>query len=434
MRRLAAELDVTTNTVYWHVGSRDALITEIIRTSATRLADRAITGATPRERSPPLPPHLGQFLENRHHLAAHQTGTTPCSSTISSSHSSTDRSRRPRGDAAALALRSIFHRRWLPRGRPAGRIVVAGRTPTRRLWSTTSGDISDGRSRPRHSRPTTRPSSPPPSRGCRRPHPRLTFSSPSPQHGSIHTMTESTAPQARRGEIAAGPARHHLPDRTGPDRQPAHPDSNRPVTTRRRSGSAGVLINSEPEYGVSIKVPASWQGVEGQYNLGMGIDQEAAVHISAERNGQPKFLCHIDYFRPAYRRCRATHQGYTFVEFEGQVTGEGQPSPSTSSTSGGQNTPEIGGGEFDFGPVVVDVATTMEPIHVETVEGELTLKDSPWDPVARYRRWRRCLRFLVTHQMKSREITNAGALDADSWPADVIGGCRWPGTNGGPKN
>ena len=50
MRRLAAELDVTTNTVYWHVGSRDALITEIIRTSATRLANRAITGTTPRER------------------------------------------------------------------------------------------------------------------------------------------------------------------------------------------------------------------------------------------------------------------------------------------------------------------------------------------------------------------------------------------------
>ena len=42
---------------------------------------------------------------------------------------------------------------------------------------------------------------------------------------------------------------------------------------------------------------------------------------------------------------------------------------------------------------------------------------------------------LVTHQMKSREITNAGPLDADSfWPhADVIGGSRWPGTNGGPK-
>ena len=48
MRRLAAELDVTTNTVYWHVGSREALITEIIRTAATRLADRAITGTTPR--------------------------------------------------------------------------------------------------------------------------------------------------------------------------------------------------------------------------------------------------------------------------------------------------------------------------------------------------------------------------------------------------
>ena len=33
MRRLAAELDVTTNTVYWHVGSRDALILSLIHIS-----------------------------------------------------------------------------------------------------------------------------------------------------------------------------------------------------------------------------------------------------------------------------------------------------------------------------------------------------------------------------------------------------------------
>src|SRR5690349_4617816 len=58
-----------------------------------------------------------------------------------------------------------------------------------------------------------------------------------------------------------------------------------------------VPVLGEPEYGVSVKVPASWQGVEGQYNLGMGIDQEAAVHISAETNGQPKFLCDIAFFR-----------------------------------------------------------------------------------------------------------------------------------------
>ena len=89
---------------------------------------------------------------------------------------------------------------------------------------------------------------------------------------------------------------------------------------------------------------------------------------------------------------------------------------------------------FDFGPVVVDVATTMEPIHVETVEGELTLKDSPWDPVARYLPMAGdASAMLVTHQMKSREITNAGhSMPIASGPtpmssAEVAGPARTVG-------
>ena len=160
-------------------------------------------------------------------------------------------------------------------------------------------------------------------------------------------MTESTAPQARRGEIAGWPKLvityptepGRIANLLPPGLEPTGDDTV-------QIGIYCVPINSEPEYGVSIKVPASWQGVEGQYNLGMGIDQEAAVHISAERNGQPKFLCHIDYFRlGTLVGARATHQGYTFVEFEGQVTGEASRHPSTPSTSGGQIRPKIGGGE-----------------------------------------------------------------------------------------
>jgi hypothetical protein len=77
-----------------------------------------------------------------------------------------------------------------------------------------------------------------------------------------------------------------------------------------------VPVLDEPEYGVSVKVEAAWKGVAGQYTLGLGIDQEAAVHISGETNGQPKFLCDIAYFRFGDRvTARASHQGYTFVEF-----------------------------------------------------------------------------------------------------------------------
>jgi TetR/AcrR family tetracycline transcriptional repressor len=78
MRRLATELDVTTTTVYWHVGSRDELITEIIRHQSQRLAERTIVGDTPRDRVMSAARHVwDSAIENRAITSlAHQTGTT----------------------------------------------------------------------------------------------------------------------------------------------------------------------------------------------------------------------------------------------------------------------------------------------------------------------------------------------------------------------
>ena len=50
MRRLAAELEVGTPTIYWHVGSRDDLVAAIVRTQSERLAERPVEGATARDR------------------------------------------------------------------------------------------------------------------------------------------------------------------------------------------------------------------------------------------------------------------------------------------------------------------------------------------------------------------------------------------------
>jgi acetoacetate decarboxylase len=201
-----------------------------------------------------------------------------------------------------------------------------------------------------------------------------------------------------------------------------------------------VPVLGEPELGVSVKVQAAWQGVAGQYTLGLGIDQEAAVHVSGETNGQPKFLCDLTYFRLGEQvTARASHQGYTFVEFHGTATGE----PRTRQGDHVEHewwtkySRAIGGaeGRYDFPPHVVDVATTFEPRHVEDVDGELVLRESPWDPIAT--RLPICgptRAQLVTQQPKARVITNAGPLDPEAfWPhADVIGGSRWPGLRGGP--
>lgn len=50
MRKLAAELGVTTTTIYWHVGHREDLVIALIRRLAEQQADVAVVGVTPRER------------------------------------------------------------------------------------------------------------------------------------------------------------------------------------------------------------------------------------------------------------------------------------------------------------------------------------------------------------------------------------------------
>jgi len=202
-----------------------------------------------------------------------------------------------------------------------------------------------------------------------------------------------------------------------------------------------VPVLGEPELGVSVKVEAAWQGVSGQYTVGLGIDQESAVHISAETNGQPKFLCDLAYFRFGDRvTARASHQGYTFVEYAGTVTGEGpvRDGEVVEHEWWTKYSRAVGGAEgaYDLPPRVVDVATTFEQRHVEAIEGELVLRDSPWDPIARHLPVCGPTQAqLVTHQPKARLITDAGPLDPEAfWPhVDVISGSRWPGLRGGPR-
>ncbi len=151
-----------------------------------------------------------------------------------------------------------------------------------------------------------------------------------------------------------------------------------------------VPVLGEPELGVSVKVAAAWQGVAGQYSLGLGIDQEAAVHISAETNGQPKFLCDIAYFRFGDRiTARASHQGYTFVEFAGTVSGEASAPPRRGRRARVVDQVLAGHRRAPRAPTTSRRTSSTSPRpssrrHVEDVDGDLVLRDSPWDPIARH--------------------------------------------------
>ena len=50
MRKLAGELGVTTNTIYWHVGSREELLLEVVRMQAADQSQHHVSGSTPYDR------------------------------------------------------------------------------------------------------------------------------------------------------------------------------------------------------------------------------------------------------------------------------------------------------------------------------------------------------------------------------------------------
>lgn len=199
-------------------------------------------------------------------------------------------------------------------------------------------------------------------------------------------------------------------------------------------------VPDEPEYGVVTSVDASYRGVAGVYALGYGIDQESAIFISRDMNGQPKHPAEIDYYRVGERvRARCSHQGYTFLEFEGRTGGVlPNPPPFVENEWWVKVSRAVGGAEksYDFPPHVVHVKAGYQTFHQVGVEGTLVLRESPWDPIAEHLPQRgplsaRLWSFIPT----SREITLEGPLDPDAyWPfADTIGGSRWPGRLGGPQ-
>ena len=161
------------------------------------------------------------------------------------------------------------------------------------------------------------PARKPPAPACTDSHPSLSI-----DHQEGPPMT-APAPQINPGEIADWPLLK-IVYRTDPDRIA---DLLPPGITPGASPNVYVNIYcvpvlGEPEYGVSTKVDANYDGIARLYCLGMGIDQEAAIFISQELNGQPKFPCAIKFFRLGDQvEARCTHQGYTFLEFRGQVTG-----------------------------------------------------------------------------------------------------------------
>ncbi len=200
-----------------------------------------------------------------------------------------------------------------------------------------------------------------------------------------------------------------------------------------------VSVPDVPEYGLMISVDADYKGKKGEYTLCYAIDQESAVYISKDATGQPKYLAQVEYYRMNDTVvARAIHQGYTFAEFQGKVTGQAElPAPYDRNEWWVKVSRSVTMAEksYDFPPHAVTVKTSFEPKLRETVEGELILRESPWDPIKELLPMTGpATAALHTNQMTARDIQLGAPLDPEAfWPyVDTISSSRWPGVQGGP--
>ena len=254
-------------------------------------------------------------------------------------------------------------------------------------------------------------------------------------------MAELTFPATPPGEVAGRP-KLVVRYRTDPEAvaallPPGLDPVGEPVVT---VGFYCVPVHGEPEHGVSVRIPASYDGIAGQYSLGIGIDQESAIFVSQERNGQPKFPCTVRFFQLGdVVEASATHQGHTFAALRGTIggpTGSDGEAFDDSEWWIKQSRAVGGARSWDLPPRVVRVRMVGEVAAAHEVDGQLVLRPSPWDPIATLLPLREQLSAeLVANRVASREISVAGPLDPDAfWPfADTIGGSRWPGSDGGPR-
>ncbi|MFM7063122.1 MAG: acetoacetate decarboxylase, partial [Actinomycetes bacterium] len=154
----------------------------------------------------------------------------------------------------------------------------------------------------------------------------------------------------------------------------------------------------------------------------------------------PKFPCAVRLFRLGDEvRADATHQGTTFMTYRGRAGATVEPDgvEHTEHEWWIKCSRAVGGGAgYDLPPRVVQVTTSGVRTHTELVDGELTLRDSDWDPYTALLPVRGAATAeLVTTRHTGRSISAAGELDPDAfWPfADTIGGSRWPGDRGAPR-
>jgi acetoacetate decarboxylase len=139
-----------------------------------------------------------------------------------------------------------------------------------------------------------------------------------------------------------------------------------------------------PVFGAgTFAVHARHDEIVGDYALVMPMTTEQAVIGGRETFGEPKKLAEVVLARESDAVAGSfTRMGTTFLEITGRVAGEVDPAPERTRTSFYLKfMPSPTGKGFDGDPLLVHVSRREKTRRQWSVDGEIILRESRFDPV-----------------------------------------------------
>ncbi len=150
-----------------------------------------------------------------------------------------------------------------------------------------------------------------------------------------------------------------------------------------------VAIHISPKFTFEIGsaifgVRARYNDTEGIYLITMPMTTEAAVVGGRERYGEPKKIAEIDFTHEGDRvSSTVKRMGIPYLAVKGTLVESLGPREFTEYGFCIKALPSCEKGKaFDYDPLLVRLNWRHTHEEVHRVEGELTLRDSPFDPVA----------------------------------------------------
>lgn len=151
-----------------------------------------------------------------------------------------------------------------------------------------------------------------------------------------------------------------------------------------RANISRVDLGPAGEIGAAVfGVDCRYGDREGHYPITMPMSTEPVVVGGRERFGEPKKLADISFKRDGDSiEASVARYGVTYIELSGRVVETLESRPHVQDNFYLKVFPAADGQGFEGEPLLIGVRYEWEQPKVERIEGELTLREAPLDPVA----------------------------------------------------